>query len=111
MSDKSIYREEWGSGGLAFPEGMQSPGEAQFQERKHLAQRKIKTKKFGTLTHEQFQQYLTESQKSRVVHSDGFLSLSHVGCDPAYVCPSCNFEGLFRADKCARCSSPIEKGN
>jgi hypothetical protein len=104
MSDKSIYREQWGSGIIASDR--EATGSPQFEDPHILDRRTVRTQKFGTLTHRQFQQYLTESRKSYVLHSDGFLSLSHIRAS-AYTCKSCGFNGVFNAKRCARCKQPI----
>jgi len=110
MSDKSIYREEWGSGGLGIAPGETVSGGPQFEERKHLSQKKVRTKQYGSLTHEEFRQYLGENQQARRVNSGGFLSLSHLDTPAAYKCPDCGFEGLFKSASCARCGTSVLKG-
>jgi len=108
MSDKSIFKEKWDSGVIAS-DGAEPRGTPQFQDPHHLDRNTIHTQKFGTLTHREFTQYMQENGKATVVHSDGFLSISHVKQPPAYTCPNedCRFEGLFKASRCARCGHSV----
>lgn len=68
-----------------------------------MNKRKLYTKSKGWVTHGEFQQHLIDSCKRREVHSDGFLAIT---TESAYVC-ECGFEGVFKAEKCARCGRII----
>lgn len=103
--NREIFNEHWDSGVIGSEKPVSPVDESPSPS--VLARQRIHTTKYGTLTGLEWQSYLTESRKSTVQHSDGFLSLSHVNLPPAYTCRHCGFNGLFKATLCARCHTRL----
>ena len=60
----------------------------------------------GKVSHKELLTKFREKSYSRVVHSDGFLSISEFA-EAAYSCSNCGFQGVFKREDCIRCGAKV----
>jgi hypothetical protein len=70
------------------------------------SERRMTRTQKGVFSHKELLTEFRKKETPRMIHSDGFLALSGLDIEPAYVC-ECGFSGLFKRDSCIRCGKAL----